>query len=264
MSMKSMVLVPSLANIPWRAELSRVAQAALRSTSRLQATPISPSPYRHVAMKGAITGIVSGRSHMSTALGVLSSASRTRPTSIPVMPPSSAQQQQPYSLNWANPSPTGQRDKRDNYNISDIEIRRPSGSSYDFTFGSSKEKEESEKRETASEFTSDLLGIDIADITPGIDRTGQAPVAPRAQMRLVPRTGRTVYVKNNVDVARSFKLLAIQVGQNRIRQEATRQKTHERPGLVRKRLRVQRWQRRFKTGFRAAITRVQELTKQGW
>ncbi|RYP91950.1 hypothetical protein DL770_001924 [Monosporascus sp. CRB-9-2] len=91
-----------------------------------------------------------------------------------------------------------------------------------------------------------------------------APEAPKPTMRLVPRLGRTVHVSSNVDVARSFKILAIQVAQNRIRQDFQYQRFHERPGLKRKRLKSERWQKRFKKGFKETVRRVRELTKQGW
>ncbi|KAI2466326.1 hypothetical protein F4781DRAFT_406048 [Annulohypoxylon bovei var. microspora] len=86
----------------------------------------------------------------------------------------------------------------------------------------------------------------------------------RPPMRLVPRTGRTIRVGKTVDVARSFMLLNIQVSQNQIRQDFHHQKFHERPGLKRKRLKSERWRKRFRKGFKACIVRVKELTRQGW
>ncbi|XXG99361.1 hypothetical protein Hte_005698 [Hypoxylon texense] len=88
--------------------------------------------------------------------------------------------------------------------------------------------------------------------------TEDHPVATRPPLRLVPRTGRTV------QVARSFKLLAMQVAQNQLRRDFQAQRFHERAGLKRKRLRSERWQKRFKKGFKACVSRVKELTKQGW
>lgn len=90
------------------------------------------------------------------------------------------------------------------------------------------------------------------------------PAPARPTLRLVPRTGRTIHVGRNVDVARSFKLLAIQVAQNKLRQDFQLQRFHERPGLKQKRLKSERWQRRFKKGFKACVSRVKELTNQGW
>ena len=67
-----------------------------------------------------------------------------------------------------------------------------------------------------------------------------------------------------VDVARSFRLLSVQVAQNKIRRDFQAQRFHERPGLKRKRLKSERWQRRFKKGFKETVRRVNELVKQGW
>ncbi|KAI1209590.1 uncharacterized protein F4807DRAFT_97737 [Annulohypoxylon truncatum] len=86
----------------------------------------------------------------------------------------------------------------------------------------------------------------------------------RPPMRLIPRTGRTIRVGKSVDVARSFTLLNIQIGQNRVKQDARLQKAHERPGLKRKRLKSERWRKRFRKGFKSCVARVKELTKQGW
>jgi hypothetical protein len=54
------------------------------------------------------------------------------------------------------------------------------------------------------------------------------------------------------------------VRKNRIKMEVAMQRFHERPGLKRKRLRRERWRKRFKEGFVATIKRVKELRKQGW
>ncbi|KAI1101818.1 hypothetical protein F4804DRAFT_314796 [Jackrogersella minutella] len=90
----------------------------------------------------------------------------------------------------------------------------------------------------------------------------EAPARPA--LRLVPRLGRTVHVGKTVDVARSFTLLNIQVAQNRIKNDFHAQRFHERPGLKRKNNKCKRWRLRFKRGFKACVSRVKELTKQGW
>jgi small subunit ribosomal protein MRP21 len=43
-----------------------------------------------------------------------------------------------------------------------------------------------------------------------------------------------------------------------------KERNHERQGMKRKRLKMERWQRRFRTGFNAAAKRVVELKGQGW
>jgi small subunit ribosomal protein MRP21 len=84
------------------------------------------------------------------------------------------------------------------------------------------------------------------------------------EIRCVPRTGRTIHVSKGADVARSIKLLNMQCAANRVRQDVQTQRFHERPGLKRKRLKSERWQRRFKKGFKATCKRVDELRRQGW
>ncbi|KAI1133230.1 hypothetical protein F5Y10DRAFT_260532 [Nemania abortiva] len=224
------------------AELGRVAQAAIRSTSLLRAAPIRLQPCRSLALASPI----SGRNHMSTTSGL-------RSPNEPAKKP----------FHWANPS----RDARGSIDtIADIDIRKPKSSSYDIAFGGKNSKgTENEKDEESVEFASDFqIDLDIADVQPNRQSKFEAPKAQRPQLRLVPRLGRTVQVRKNVDVARSFNILAGQVAKNGVRRDFYSQRFHERPGKKRKRLKSERWQRRFKQGFKATISRVRELTAQGW
>ncbi|KAI1367641.1 hypothetical protein F5Y08DRAFT_297889 [Xylaria arbuscula] len=225
------------------AEISRAAQAAMRSTtaSLIRTAPIPLHSCRHFA----IATTVSKRNHMSTASN----------SHVSALSPYSSQQRPYSSFNWGNPS----RPARTLDNIADLDVKKPQSSSYDFAFRGKTEDEQSS--DPVQDFASDL---EFTDLHPNNKLQSLAPTAPRAQMRLVARTGRTVHVGNNVDVARSFKLLAVQVGQNKVRREFNLQRFHERPGKKRKRLRSERWQARFRKGFKATISRVRELTAQGW
>jgi small subunit ribosomal protein MRP21 len=51
---------------------------------------------------------------------------------------------------------------------------------------------------------------------------------------------------------------------NNVRGDMFRQRFHERNGLKRKRLKSERWRKRFKEGFRAMILKVHRMKKQGW
>ncbi|KAH6856266.1 hypothetical protein B0I37DRAFT_366940 [Chaetomium sp. MPI-CAGE-AT-0009] len=84
------------------------------------------------------------------------------------------------------------------------------------------------------------------------------------ELRLRPSTGRTVDIKGSVDLARGFRLLQRAVSQNRIKSDVRQAKFYERPALKRKRQKRERWQVRFKEGFRAAVVRAMELKGQGW
>ncbi|WPG99878.1 Hypothetical protein R9X50_00269800 [Acrodontium crateriforme] len=85
-------------------------------------------------------------------------------------------------------------------------------------------------------------------------------------IKLGPTVGRTVNVdtKRGTDVASAFRQLDIQCNQNRVRADFNRQRFHERPGLKRKRLRRERWRRRFQQGFNEVVQRVQKMRTQGW
>lgn len=85
-------------------------------------------------------------------------------------------------------------------------------------------------------------------------------------MRLSPSIGRTVDIdsQRNMDVGKSFRRLEILCARNRIRSDFAKQRFHERPGLKRKRLKSERWRRRFKVAFKATVARVKELRSKGW
>ncbi|KAF2235593.1 hypothetical protein EV356DRAFT_500098 [Viridothelium virens] len=85
-------------------------------------------------------------------------------------------------------------------------------------------------------------------------------------MRLGPRAGRSVNIdaRKNMDVGRAFRQLDTLVSRNRIRSDFAKQRFHERPGLKRKRLKSERWRKRFKVAFKATVARVKELKRKGW
>lgn len=83
-------------------------------------------------------------------------------------------------------------------------------------------------------------------------------------MRLTPKTGRTVNIGAGIDIGRGFRLLEQSCARNKVRSDFTKQRFHERGGLKRKRLRRERWRRRFMDGFKSTIARVKEMKRQGW
>ncbi|KFH42393.1 hypothetical protein ACRE_068680 [Hapsidospora chrysogenum ATCC 11550] len=92
------------------------------------------------------------------------------------------------------------------------------------------------------------------------------------RVRTAAVTGRTVFVQDGSwttqgqarNPEHAFRMLNQVVSESRIKSLVMRQRFHERPGLKRKRLKMQRWRRRFKDGFKATAERVLELKKQGW
>lgn len=89
-------------------------------------------------------------------------------------------------------------------------------------------------------------------------------------MRAKAVAGRTVFIKDRLTPqsaptpAVALRVLDRMCRDQKIKNKFHSQKFHERKGLRKKRLRSQRWRARFKTGFRAAVSRVMELKKQGW
>lgn len=93
-----------------------------------------------------------------------------------------------------------------------------------------------------------------------------APTVEQPQLRLGPSVGRTVSVEpeRGIDLGRAFRNLDINCARNTVKGDFMRQRFHERPGLKRKRLRSTRWRKRFKEGFRAMVSKVEEMRRSGW
>jgi len=102
------------------------------------------------------------------------------------------------------------------------------------------------------------------DLMGAINREVAPPREERIPLRLNPSTGRTINIGGNIDVGRGFRLLEQSCARNRVRSDFTKQRFHERGGLKRKRLRRERWRRRFMEGFKATVARVKHLKTQGW
>lgn len=114
-----------------------------------------------------------------------------------------------------------------------------------------------------------LLDTHAAEYARSVNRTTDPLSQPR--VRCAPVTGRTIFLEGNMrqqgsanNPEHAFALLRRTVSNGQIKTLWHRQRFHERPGLRRKRLKSERWRKRFKHGFQATTTRVRELTKQGW
>lgn len=120
-------------------------------------------------------------------------------------------------------------------------------------------------RSTGDEI-SQMLDVGAA-INPNRAPVPAAPQAPPTPpVKLNSTVGRTIDVNENrgMDVGRAFRTLEMRCAQNSVRKDFQRQRYHERNGLKRKRLKSERWRKRFKESFRATIKLVQGLKKQGW
>lgn len=105
---------------------------------------------------------------------------------------------------------------------------------------------------------------EMSEVMRGLSSAFSAPTPPKPALRLNAKTGRTVSVAGGIDLGRGFRMLEQSCARNKVRSDFTRQRFHERGGLKRKRLRRERWRRRFMEGFKATVSRVKEMKRQGW
>ena len=84
-----------------------------------------------------------------------------------------------------------------------------------------------------------------------------------ATIKSRPSLGRTVEVTER-GVAAALQQLEAECRRNNLRVDQTRQRFHERPGMKRKRLKSERWRKRFKIAFKATVQKVQDMRKKGW
>ncbi|KAM3419548.1 hypothetical protein BST61_g2888 [Cercospora zeina] len=105
------------------------------------------------------------------------------------------------------------------------------------------------------------------------DTFGQQVDAPRVTniretepVILPPNAGRLVEVdeSRNMDVGRAFRTVDILCSKNKVKRSFQQQRFHERPGLKRKRLKNERWIKRFRENFKGTVKLVQKMKKQGW
>ncbi|KAF2196475.1 hypothetical protein GQ43DRAFT_255421 [Delitschia confertaspora ATCC 74209] len=110
---------------------------------------------------------------------------------------------------------------------------------------------------------------DPASGAPGAFGNTPTPVVPRQEPEVYPRlnasTGRSIELNDRGrDLVRGLGMLNSLLARNQVKRDFNKQRFHERPGLKRKRLKSERWRRRFKDGFRQVVGRVSELTAKGW
>lgn len=119
----------------------------------------------------------------------------------------------------------------------------------------------------SKEMTSAGTPISISrDAYRTLEQTQRAPKRATRTVRSRPSVGRTIEVvpEQGVDFGRALRGLDIACAVNRVRQDLSRQRFHERPGMKRKRLKSERWRKMFKESFRATVMRVKEMRRKGW
>ena len=87
-----------------------------------------------------------------------------------------------------------------------------------------------------------------------------------ADFKLNSTTGRVIHVDGSkgIDAARAFRMLGSRLAQNNVRRDFQRQRFHERPGLRRKRLKSERWRKRFRGAFQTTVEKVVGMKRMGW
>ena len=118
-------------------------------------------------------------------------------------------------------------------------------------------------RRTIAPASTDIFGDGDVETSSSLSK----PAVKRSldiDLRLDPYMGRNVPVPPKVPLAQAIRFLDKKLRTNNIKGELMYQRFHERAGLKRKRLKSERWRRRFKEGFRAMVGQAMRMKKQGW
>ncbi|KAL8391807.1 hypothetical protein RB595_002131 [Gaeumannomyces hyphopodioides] len=240
---------------------------AVQGVLRLTAFSRTASPAALLAPRRQ-TPFLSAIRHQSTAAAAAAAAA----PATPAQPPAREATNTPA---WSRPQTPGPPETPDVYNTPSWARRKTpsasSGGGGGGTIGGRYENTVTSRlnlpRDTGSNPMSALISNSVATRRAGDyfsvnDFMGQPE--ERERRRLVPSLGREVPVNNRVDPARAFALLSMSIRYNKMPKDVRLQRFHERPGIKRKRLKMERWRARFKYSFRHTVNRVRELAKQGW
>ena len=90
------------------------------------------------------------------------------------------------------------------------------------------------------------------------------PLMPPVRLDAFVGRSEDVNPLRGMDLGTAIRRLEIKCAYNNVRRDFQKQRFHERPGLKRKRLKSERWRKRFKVGFKAVVLKVKKMRKQGW
>ena len=90
------------------------------------------------------------------------------------------------------------------------------------------------------------------------------PLMPPVRLDAFVGRSENVNPLKGIDLGTAVRKLEIKCAYNNVRRDFIKQRFHERPGLKRKRLKRERWRKRFKEGFKAVVLKVKKMRKQGW
>ena len=92
-----------------------------------------------------------------------------------------------------------------------------------------------------------------------------ARLEPPPPLRMDPFMGRAVVVNRvGTPLGRALGLLNYVNKLNSVHTHLRAQRFHERPGLRRKRLKSERWRKRFLVSFKHVVGKIQHMKSQGW
>ncbi|KAG1772654.1 hypothetical protein EDD22DRAFT_859552 [Suillus occidentalis] len=96
-----------------------------------------------------------------------------------------------------------------------------------------------------------------------LDRTKEQDRHSRSCLRLISTcSGRRIYVADN-QLGESFRRLQTRLRRNRLIQEVSRQRRHEKKGVKRRRLSSERWRRMFANEVRKKVQLVSTIRRRG-
>ena len=94
--------------------------------------------------------------------------------------------------------------------------------------------------------------------------TKARPLQPPVRLDAFVGRSEDVDPLKGVDLGKAIRKLEMKCAYNNVRQDSNKQRFHERPGLKRKRLKSERWRKRFRQGFKAVVSKVQQMRMKGW
>lgn len=142
----------------------------------------------------------------------------------------------------------------------------PRGRKY---FDANKYRQESNakiEKLVAERRASQNISQSVADGVDDLAEQSRLRRAQRPEFKLNTQLGRQILVEpeNGRDLPSALRLLDVNLGANRVRNQKSRQKFHVRKGLVRKQLRMDRWRKLFKYSFSHTVAKVHRMKSQGW
>ena len=90
------------------------------------------------------------------------------------------------------------------------------------------------------------------------------PLMPPVRLDAFVGRSEDVNPLKGMDLGTAIRKMEIKCAYNNVKKDFMKQRFHERQGVKRKRLKSERWRKRFKVGFKAVVLKVKKMRKQGW